>query len=215
MLKLNKKGFALVETLIVSVIVMVIFSILYTNFFPMMGEYERREGYDDIDSIYKSYLIKTFLETSEYNGVNFKSFLDQTTNENKGYYVKIFEAELDKSTGIAKKDANWCGALVPNNDEKQLEYCRNLFYETGVNKVYITKYNLSSLKQNLKKGADPQSDLDSSTKDYIDTLPYYSKVENNNGYSYRIIVEYVKYTNINSEAGRKELYSFSTIGVDL
>ena len=61
MLKLNKKGFALVETLIVSVIVMAIFSILYTNFFPMMGEYERREGYDDIDSIYKSYLIKTFL----------------------------------------------------------------------------------------------------------------------------------------------------------
>lgn len=215
MLKLNKKGFALVETLIVSVIVMVIFSILYTNFFPMMGEYERREGYDDIDSIYKSYLIKTFLETSEYNGVNFKSFLDQTTNENKGYYVKIFEAELDKSTGIAKKDANWCGALVPNNDEKQLEYCRNLFYETGVNKVYITKYNLSSLKRNLKKGDDHQSDLDSSTKDYIDTLPYYSKVENNNGYSYRIIVEYAKYTNINSKAGRKELYSFSTIGVDL
>ena len=52
--KLNKKGFALVETLIVSVFVMTIFSLIFTNFFPMMGEYERREGYDDIDSIYKT-----------------------------------------------------------------------------------------------------------------------------------------------------------------
>lgn len=213
MLKLNKKGFALVETLIVSVIVMAIFSILYTNFFPMMGEYERREGYDDIDSIYKSYLIKTFLETSEYNGVDFKNRLDQTNNSAQGYYVKIFESTF--GDGSVQKDTQYCEALVLNNDEKQLGYCRNLFYETGVKKVYITKYNLSLLKGNLKKGVDPQNDLDSSTKDYIDTLPYYSKVENNNGYSYRIIVEYAKYTNINSEAGRKELYSFSTIGVDL
>lgn len=213
MLKLNKKGFALVETLIVSVIVMVIFSILYTNFFPMMGEYERREDYDDIDSVYKSYLIKTFLEASKYNGLDFKSFLDQTSND--GYHAKIFESKFDEENGNVQKDTEYCGALVPNNDATQLEYCRNLFYETGVKKVYITKYNLSLLKKNLKEGNATTNDLDSSTKDYIDTLPYYSKDENNNGYSYRIIVEYAKYTNINSEAGRKELYSFSTIGVEL
>ena len=39
--KSNNKGFILVETLIVSVFIMAIFSILYTNFFPLIGEYER------------------------------------------------------------------------------------------------------------------------------------------------------------------------------
>ena len=58
MFKLNKKGFALVETLIVSVFVATVFTIMYTNFFPMFGEYERRERYDDVDSIYRTFVLK-------------------------------------------------------------------------------------------------------------------------------------------------------------
>ena len=61
MFKINKKGFALVETLIVAVFVATIFTIMYANFFPMFGEYERRETYDDVDSIYTTYLIKKML----------------------------------------------------------------------------------------------------------------------------------------------------------
>ena len=79
MLKLNKKGFALVETLIVSVIVMTLFTILYTNFYPMIGEYNRRENYDDVDSIYNTNLIRSFLEISKYDGyvfTNIKNNID-------------------------------------------------------------------------------------------------------------------------------------------
>ena len=52
MKKLNKKGFVLAETLIVTVFVMTIFTLLYVNFFPLLGEYAKREFYDDIDSKY-------------------------------------------------------------------------------------------------------------------------------------------------------------------
>ena len=38
---LNSRGFILVETLIVGVFIMGIFSLLYANFFPLIGEYER------------------------------------------------------------------------------------------------------------------------------------------------------------------------------
>ena len=34
---LNKKGFMLLETLIVSIFVMTIFAMLYTNLFPLLG----------------------------------------------------------------------------------------------------------------------------------------------------------------------------------
>ena len=38
--KLNNKGFMLVETLIVAVFSMAIFSIIYTNYYPIMADYE-------------------------------------------------------------------------------------------------------------------------------------------------------------------------------
>ena len=66
MFKMNKKGFVLVETLIVTVFVATIFTVMYTNFFPMFGEYERREKYDDIDSIYSSDLNLKFTVTLLY-----------------------------------------------------------------------------------------------------------------------------------------------------
>ena len=50
MLKFNNKGFVLAETLVVTVFLMVIFGMLYSNFYPLIGEYEKRETYDDVDS---------------------------------------------------------------------------------------------------------------------------------------------------------------------
>ena len=64
MKKMGNKGFALVETLIVATFVMGILTLIFTNYLPMMGKYERRERYDDIDSVYNTYLIKNRLEYS-------------------------------------------------------------------------------------------------------------------------------------------------------
>ena len=47
--KLNNKGFVLVETLVVSVFIATILAVLYNNFYPLVGEYEKREVFDDID----------------------------------------------------------------------------------------------------------------------------------------------------------------------
>ena len=43
MKKLNNKGFILAETLVVTVFLMIIFTMLYTNYYPLMGEYQKRE----------------------------------------------------------------------------------------------------------------------------------------------------------------------------
>ena len=65
MKKINTKGFALVETLIVSAFVVSIFTIMYTNFYPIMGEYEKRENYDDIGLLYSSNLFKGLIEKNK------------------------------------------------------------------------------------------------------------------------------------------------------
>lgn len=88
MKKLNNQGFALVETLIVSVFVLGIFTLVYVNYYPLIGEYEKRENYDAIESVYKTNTLKKFIES---NGLNFNG-----SNGSYKYikYVYAFSDEL-------------------------------------------------------------------------------------------------------------------------
>lgn len=67
MKKLNSKGFILAETLVVSVFLMVLFTMIYTNFYPLIGIYEERENYDDVDGKYTAYWIKKLIESDAYD----------------------------------------------------------------------------------------------------------------------------------------------------
>lgn len=67
MKKINNKGFVLAETLIVSVFLMVMFTMIYSNFYPLIGEYEKRENYDDVDGKYTVYWIKKMIESNSYS----------------------------------------------------------------------------------------------------------------------------------------------------
>ena len=67
MKKNNQKGFVLAETLVVTVFLMVIFAMVYSNFYPLMGEYEKREVYDDVDGKYSAYWLKQMVESAVYD----------------------------------------------------------------------------------------------------------------------------------------------------
>ena len=66
MKKFNSRGFILAETLIVCVFLMIIFTMIYTNYYPIIGEYEKRENYDDVDGKYVAYWIKKLIESDAY-----------------------------------------------------------------------------------------------------------------------------------------------------
>lgn len=66
MKKNHPNGFVLAETLVVTVFLMTIFSMIYYYFFPLIGEYEKREVYDSVDDKYSAYWIKKIIEDSEY-----------------------------------------------------------------------------------------------------------------------------------------------------
>lgn len=124
MKKMGNKGFALVETLIVAAFVMGILTLIFANYLPMMGKYEQRERYDDIDSVYHTYLIKNMLEYSDTS--------------------KLTKPSDGGSVGID------CDIY---NDTDYLDYCQNLFSSTKVYSIILTTYNIKSFKDDISSSS--------------------------------------------------------------
>lgn len=125
MKKLNNKGFGLVETLIVAVFVMSIISLIFVNFYPLIGEYEKREVYDDVDGKYAAYWMKTLFEDNLPN-----DFSDSSINDTNTYYT--FD----------------CDNLFSN-----ISTCTNLKDKLNVKNMYITKYNITKFKDTVKSSS--------------------------------------------------------------
>ena len=85
--KIGNGGFVLIETLIVSVFIVAIFAVLYNNFYPLVGEFEKREVYDDIDGKYVAYWFKRVIqhESVTFNASQL-SALDETNDSSPGYF---------------------------------------------------------------------------------------------------------------------------------
>lgn len=195
MLKLNNKGFVLIETLVTAVFVMAIFSIIYANFYPIMAEYEKRESYDDLDSKYAVYWIKRIIQS---NSVNFDANVTSDINNNKYHQFSCEEV----------------------NDATQKRLCENLIKEFQVNidangkpAIYVTNFKMGDLstesKDNFKGAVDENkfNSFSSGFQDYVAYLPTYSGVISNNGACYRVVVEF-HHTKDNND-----YYTYSTIEV--
>ncbi len=196
-LNLSNQGFALVETLIVAVFVMAIFSIIYTNFYPLMAEYEKREVYDDVDGKYGAYWIKKIIQS---NDVNFSgSILNDIST--KSYHQ--FDCNSDIVYDVTTK--NLCNNLV---NQLQIAKRDSSGKETADGKpcIYITTFRLTDFK--AKAAAEIGNGIFSNNlADYVAYLPEYSKIVSLNRAKYRIIVEYHHTKDDN------DYYSYSTIEV--
>ncbi len=190
MKKINTKGFALVETLIVSAFVVSIFTIMYTNFYPIMGEYEKRENYDDIGLLYSSNLFKGLIEKNKsYSNMNQKinSVIRSTSPL---AYVELTQTDFNPSDYTSG-----------NNSSRD---CFNVLVKNAeVDTIYLTSYKISILKN---------ANLDVQTKDYINSLPNYSN-SNPGSLGCRIIVKYKSEGNRESNKNKDNDYRYSTIGV--
>lgn len=179
--KLNNKGFVLAETLIVTVAVAAIFTITFTYFYPLIGEYEKRENYDDLDSKYGTYWIKKLIESSTYPTINI--------DNNKGYALFDCDNITDeiKKTSCKKMMKSLEVNCDKNNTDEHIDIC----YEDGAKPhIYITTFTLNDFRNKIKNN----NDLTQNLKDYIDYLPNYDHSGvNKYGSNYRIIVEYYRH----------------------
>ncbi|MBQ6497909.1 MAG: hypothetical protein IJI58_04260 [Bacilli bacterium] len=144
MKKNNNKGFVLAETLVVTVFLMTIFSMIYYYFYPLMGEYEKREVYDDVDDKYSVFWIKRIIEDSEY------SITAGSAKANNFQKYGYFRFEC-KDVPPADEKRQMCKTLV---NALQVEGC-----STGGNNcnIFITAYQLGGTtmpKPTMKKFKD-------------------------------------------------------------
>lgn len=162
MKKISNKGFVLAELLVVCVFLMVIFSMIYSNFLPLQGEYEIREGYDDVDSKYAVYWIKTMIEDSDY--------IPKTANIKPNKFIKF---QCNDFSGTAKQ-----------------QICSQLLTDLGADtsNIYITYYNLFTFKEYLK--GNPSDITDQGLKDYVNFLPEFKNIPSLNNAQYRVIAKF-------------------------
>ena len=130
-IKINNKGFALAEILAVTLVMMVIFTVLYSNFMPLSGEYAKSKNYNDISSQYELHYFR-------------KLFQEYITDETL-YQQVSSELETNKYILLIGQDSNSseksCDSLTGTNQN----ICINL--KTKLNPTLIlTNYNISQLK---------------------------------------------------------------------
>ena len=159
---LTNKGFILVETLIVGVFIMGIFSLLYTNFFPLIGEYERYRDYDTVESTY----IAHWARMIALKGLSDSSY---STASNQGY-LDISDCNLyTESSGQAD-----CAAFKTMNN---------------ISKIYLTPYSTVNFKNYIKDNSSFSRSFREYIS-YLPTYSRNTSKTPATGY-YRVIVEYI------------------------
>lgn len=94
MKKVNNRGFILVETVVVGVIVLSIFVMIYQNLVPAVGDYETRIHYDDIDSVYAANMFFNLLNSD----TNYSSIMSLA---NSNGYVDLTDCSKFSTQGQA------------------------------------------------------------------------------------------------------------------
>ena len=168
-IKKNNKGFALAEILAVTLVMMVIFTVLYSNFMPLSGEYARSENYNDISSQYELHYFRKLFQ--EY--ITDEALQQQANNEiSTNKYILL----IGHDTNGNEKS---CDSLAGTNKD----ICTNLKAKLNPTLI-LTNYNISSLKNELKKDTNKLPDL----RTYILSLPDYNDRDNQQEI-YRLIIK--------------------------
>ncbi len=142
---MNKKGFVLVETIVVSVFVLGLFTFIIANIIPLIGEYEKESDYDSIESIYSAHMIRKMILKSENQRI-----VSLATLPTEGYYM--FEGD------------DICYYLT------NINYCKKLLSRDflDVKKIILTNYTITN---DFKKRS---KNFDRASSEYISQMQKYN-----------------------------------------
>ncbi len=171
MKKNNENGFLLAEAIVVGVFVLSLFTFLFVNVIPLVGQYESLEKYDTIDGVYNTNIIRTMLMEDD----NMAKVLPTG-----GTYYTAFTPETLCDTLDRR---NYCMKLLDS------EYLNVKF-------VYLTSYRTNSFKAQIETLKDEimrgdNDYFDRASYDYIQSLDGFSQPSGTTYANYhRVIVYY-------------------------
>ncbi len=167
----NMKGFAMAELLAVSLVILVLFSVLFSNYLPLVAEYENRIMYNDVSAQYAAYYVRQIVKGAIEND----RFSEKIVQINNNIYVFLFKNGDNASNEIC--------ALVDANAHAA---CNRMIALYDIKEVIVTNYSLTKIKN--KDSGYKQSD--GSLYEYIQYLPEYENtIYNGDKELYRIILK--------------------------
>lgn len=154
MKKLNNNGFVLAETLIVTVFVLTLFSMIYRNFYPIIGLYEQRETYDDVDGKYVAYWVKKIIENN-----NFVFETDATKKANAQWFMNTY--------GYLRLNCDDISTTA--NDDTGASMCRTLLKALEVSGCDNNSNNCDVFITHYRIGSAPADNISPDFKDTVNT----------------------------------------------
>jgi hypothetical protein len=229
MKKFDNNGFVLAETLIVTVFLMVLFAMIYSNFYPLVGEYEKRETYDDVDGKYTAYWVKRMIEDSSYTLSTGKSTFfnthgfvrfecsDITDADKQNICISLMKKLEIKGCNSRGKN---CEAYITRyqlrkNGDTSGKYFKDVIKNNNLvrnNETYNGNF-ISNCVGNIAQTNEECTSLankkifSSAFRDYIISLPDYSAANSLNNAKYRVIVM------MQTKTDNNNYYSYATIEV--
>ena len=167
----NNKGFVLVETLVVSVAIAAIFSVIYTNIVPVLGEYEKTENYDDLDTKYVAHWMRMLIINK--GNRTLAGEISSTSYTSTGSLPSgrsPLSIEVDKK--VKPEDSDYENKRYLNVSSKcsiwftEPNTCVNFFKQFNVTKLYIVPYNIENFKKYVKNNLGQSPGM----QEYVDIL---------------------------------------------
>ena len=128
---MKNKGFVLMETLVMSAVIVVLLSVCYYPFSSIVNNNKTYQSYDNVEDIYKLNNVRLFIY--KYMGVN-----------------NILKADNDAIRPIGKQ-------LEVTTDEEVEEKYNQLLNTLNIENIYLVNYNLSSTDYSGKFSYDLES----------------------------------------------------------
>lgn len=176
----NIKGFAMAELLAVSMVVLLIFSILFSNYLPLVAEYENRLDYNDVSSQFAAYYArKIYINLIDYS--NFGAISSDINNN--GFYT-AYSTKDEKNEKVCNDAAIFTGNIfATRHEEEKISRCKMLFSNLDIEEMILTKYKLTDVKNKYQQNSG-------TLYNYIKYLPEYTNTIYTGGNElYRIIIK--------------------------
>lgn len=156
----NTKAFAMAELLVVSVIILVLFSVLFSNYLPLVAQYENRINYNDVTAQYASFYVRKIYKDAM-DDINVKNQIDEKIKN--GYYNVYSSTDNTKDY-----------SFISN-----YHFLEDIISEYDISEIVITTDNLSAIKEKYERN-----------KPLYNYINYLSKTGSNDDMErYRIILK--------------------------
>lgn len=149
----NIKGFAMTELLAVSIVILLIFTVLVSNYLPILAEYENRTSFTNVTSDYAAFYIRKLYKSVLENATSYNN-LEVSLKSPNPAYRQIYK----EGTGLSN-------TLLSSSDNARLSQIIKTY---EIEEIILTSYKLTEAKKSYKKSSGV-------LYDYIKYLPNYTR----------------------------------------